>query len=165
MLENNGTPYTPLADFSLEEDYKPEPLIPKGNYLANIVSHPFNRENGTLRIEVVFAGNDDVVLSDGESTLDGRHETYTVWLPKRGDEDNLTKDGKMTKLQFKINALREFFDAMKIPIKTVDSWEKIAQSCDNGDWVGYNVLASVAPNEYQGRVRNQINKLVAAPNE
>jgi len=80
-------------------------------------------------------------------------------MPKAGDKNEMTKDGRQTKHQSKINMMKRFADGMKINMNTK---QIIAEAIANQDWVGIPVIVSITLSEYQGVTRNQINKMVAA---
>jgi hypothetical protein len=96
-------------------------------------------------------------MSDGETPIDGSHHYYRNWLPKSGDEDELTKSGRGNKRQSKINMMKQFADGMKI---SMNSPAIIAESIANQDWVGMQVMTTISINEYMGVTRNQIDKMV-----
>lgn len=146
------------TDFDLEDEYKPEPLIPNGNYRGNVTGVAFEPERHAIAWKIVLADNGGV-MSDGETPIDGWVGYCRNFRPIPGDESERTKDNRQTKRQSKINMMKRFAEGMKINMNTP---KIIAESIQNQDWVGIPVVASVGLNEYQGRTRNQINKLVAA---
>jgi hypothetical protein len=145
-------------DFSLNDEYKPTPLVPGGNYLANVVGVAYNKQTKTIIWKVTLDGNDGT-CSDGETDVNGITLTYRNWLPKPGDEDEITKDGRQNKRQAKINMMKDFADNMKI---NMDTPKVIADSIAEALWVGIRVLCVVSISEYQGRYRNEINSMKAA---
>lgn len=146
------------TDFDLEEEYKPEPLVPNGNYRGNVVGVSFEPANHAIAWKITLADNGGV-MSDGETAIDGWSGYNRNWLPKPGDENEMAKDGRQTKRQSKINMTKRFAEDMKINMNTP---KIIAESIQNQDWVGLPVIVSLGLNEYQGVTRNQINKMVAA---
>jgi hypothetical protein len=96
-------------------------------------------------------------MSDGETPIDGSHHYYRNWLPKPGDEDEPTKDGRSNKRQSKINMLKRFADEMKINMNT---FPFILESITDQDWIGLEVITTISINEYMGTTRNQIDKMV-----
>ena len=133
------------TDFNLEEEYKPPPLAPQGNYIGNTTGVTFDQSNQALVWETVLVDNGGV-MSDGETPVDGQKFYYRNWLPRPGDKEIMTASGRSTKRQAKIN--------MGTPKAVQDAIEA-------GDWVGLDVLVSLGISEYQGRVRNEITKMVA----
>ena len=146
------------TDFNLEEEYKAEPLIPNGNYRGNVIAVVFEVEQRSIAWKVALDGNGGT-MSDGETPVDGSHQYFRNFIPKPGDEVELTKDGKQTKRQSKINMMKRFADKMKI---NMNSPETIAESIANQDWIGIPVIASIVLNEHLGVTRNQINTMMAA---
>jgi len=149
------------TDFDLEDEYKPEPLVPGGNYRGNVVGVAYEPEAHAIAWKVCLADNGGV-MSDGETPVDGSHHYTRNFLPQPGDENERTKDGRQTKRQAKVNMMKRFADEMKINMNTR---QIIAESIVNQDWVGLPVIVSIGLNEYQGRTRNQINRMVAAQAE
>jgi hypothetical protein len=147
------------GDFDTETEYKPVPLISKGRYSGHVTKVIFDPENQTIVWTVTFGGNEGQVLMDGETQVDGVTLTYKNWLPKPGDEDEMTKTGRQTKRQAKINMLKDFADAMKV---NMSSPKIIVESLANQDWIGHGVACEVGFSTYQGRTFNQIDRMVAA---
>ena len=146
------------TDFDLENEYKPEPLIPNGNYRGNVIGVVFEAEQHAITWKVALDGNGGV-MSDGETPVDGNHQYFRNFIPKPGDDTEMTKDGRQTKRQSKVNMMKRFADGMKINMNTPTI---IAESIANQDWVGIPVILSVVLNEYMGITRNQVNKMVVA---
>lgn len=146
-------------DFSLSDEYKPTPLVPKARYSGNVVGVAYNKAKKCITWKVVLDGNENSICSDGETSVDGIQLVYNNWLPKPGDEHEITKDGKLTKRQSKINMMKDFADNMKI---NMDSPTVIAEAISDGSWVGIRVLIDVNVSEYQGRVRNEISTMLAS---
>ena len=149
------------TDFSLDDEYKPDPLAPTGNYLGAVAGVAFEPANQAIAWKVVLADNGGV-MSDGETPVDGQTYYYRNWLPRPGDENTMTFSGRSTKRQAKINMMKQFADDMKI---NMDTPSVIAEAIDNGEWVGLDVITSLAIEEYQGRTRNTISRMVARASE
>ena len=150
--------YAPDTDFNLEEEYKVDPLIPGGNYRGNVIAVVYDIEKHSIAWKVALDGNGGV-MSDGETPVDGSHQYFRNFLPKVGDKNEMTKDGRMTKHQSKVNMMKVFADGMNINMNTK---EEILEAIGNQDWVGIPVIASLVLNEYMGITRNQINKMVVS---
>lgn len=148
--------FLPNSDFDLEDEYKPEPLLASGNYRGNVIGVVFDAERNAIVWKVALDENGGV-MSDGETPIDGSHHYYRNWLPKPGDEDELTKSGRGNKRQSKINMMKQFADGMRI---SMNSPAIIAESIANQDWVGMQVMTTISINEYMGVTRNQIDKMV-----
>lgn len=146
------------TDFDLEEEYKPEPLVPGGNYRGNVVGVVRDQAQNCIAWKVTLDGNGGV-MSDGETNIDGWTGYCRNWLPKVGDENVMTKDGRQTKRQSKINMMTRFAEGMKINMNTN---KIIDEAIANQDWVGIPVIVAIIIDEYQGVTRNQINTMVAA---
>lgn len=144
------------SDFSLDDEYKPDPLAPIGNYLGSIAAVAFEPANQAIAWKVVL-GENGGVMSDGETPLDGQVYYYRNWLPRPGDENEMTASGRSSKRQAKINMMKQFADGMKI---NMDSPSIIASSIEGGEWVGLDVIVSLNIEEYQGRVRNTVTRMV-----
>jgi hypothetical protein len=145
------------ADFDLESEYKAPPLIPQGVYSANVIDTKFDAEAQTIIWTFTLVDNGGV-LSDGETSVDGVQLTATNWLPKVGDENELTKTGKMTKRQAKVNMLFYFLKDMGCPEKTS---AEINRALNNKDWVGKRAKLTVGVRTYEGRLFNEVKKAVA----
>jgi len=146
------------TDFDLEDEYKEEPLVPNGNYRGNVVGVSHEAKDYNIAWKVVLDGNGGV-LSDGETPIDGWAGYYRNWLPKPGDDNEMTKDGRQTKRQAKVNMMKKFADGMKINMNTK---KIIIESLMNQDWVGIPVIVAIGLDIYEGITRNQINKMVQA---
>lgn len=144
-------------DFDLEDEYKPEPLVSGGNYRGNVIRVVFDAEKSAIVWKVALAENGGV-MSDGETSVDGSHHYYRNWLPKPGDENEMSGNGRSTKRQSKINMTKRFADDMKI---NMNSPAIIAESIANQDWIGLSVMTTISINEYMGITKNQIDKMVA----
>lgn len=149
------------TNFDLEEEYKPEPLVPGGNYRGNVVAVTFEAAQNAIAWKVTLADNGGV-MSDGETPIDGWSGYCRNWMPKVGDDKTMTKDGRQTKRQSKINMTKRFAEGMKINMNTP---KNIAESIANQDWVGIPVLVTITIGEYLGRTRNEINTMVAVSEE
>jgi len=146
------------TEFDLEDEYKPEPLVPNGNYRGNVVGVSFEPEHNNIAWKVTLAENGGV-LSDGETAIDGWTGYVRNFMPLKGDENVMTKDGRQTKRQSKVNMMTRFAEGMKINMNTPTI---IATAIANQDWVGIPVIVTIGLNEYQGVTRNQINKMIQA---
>jgi len=146
------------TDYDLEDEYKPEPLVPGGNYRGNVVGVTYEAEAHAIAFKVTLADNGGV-MSDGETNIDGWTGYKRIWVPKPGDRNEITKDGRQTKRQSKINMQKRFADGMKINMNTPAI---TATAIAEQNWVGLAVIVSMTLSEYQGVTRNQINAMVAA---
>jgi hypothetical protein len=144
------------VDFNLSDEYKPMPLIPGGNYRANVVGVAHEASKYALAFKVCFDQNGGV-MSDGKTEIDGAHEYFRLWLPKPGDEHEMQANGKVTKRQGKINQMSSFQNNMKIDMNTPTA---IAAAIADGIWIGIPVIVSVDIEEYQGVTRNRLTKMV-----
>ena len=151
--ENEGGSLGDL-DFNVEDEFKPDPLIPKGTYHA--VATEIRFEPAKFCIVWDFCLHDNGgMMSDGETPIDGAHVTYRNWLPKPGDENEMSKSGKSTKRQSKINMLKDFQDNLGLDMSTPTI---IATSLSEQLWVGTEADLDVDVDEWQGRFRNTVNR-------
>ncbi len=144
------------TDFNLRDEYKETPLIPGGNYRANIVAVAHEASKASIAFKVVMVENGGF-MSDGETPIDGAADYFRIWLPKAGDENELTSSGRMSKRQSKINMMKRFADRMEIGMNTK---EEIARNIVENSWIGIPVIVAVDIEEYQGVVRNRIQSMV-----
>jgi hypothetical protein len=144
-------------DFNTDDEYKPTPLIPRGSYHANVTDVKFDSENQAI-VWVFCLADNGGYMSDGDTQVDGATITYKNWLPKPGDESELTKSGRMTKRQAKINMLSDFGKAMGIDVTTPKA---IVSALQNGEWIGLSVMLTIGMREYEGRTFNDISKVAA----
>jgi hypothetical protein len=149
------------SDFSLDDEYKPDPLAPVGNYFGHTVAVAFEQGNQAVSWKVTLNDNGGV-MSDGETPIDGQSYYYRNWLPRPGDESVMTVSGRSTKRQAKINMMKQFSEEMQ-----VDMENKVAimKGIESGEWVDIPVLVGLVIDEYQGRSRNQINRMVRRAGE
>ena len=153
-----GGEYEGVDDFDVEEDYQPIPLIAEGYYNAAVTDVKFNSEDKT--IDWSFTLNDNGgVMSDGETPIDGSVHVYRNWLPKPGDESEMTKKGTQTKRQAKINMLHDFAEVMKITMTTP---KQILEAIANSDWIGIEAQAKMEIRTWQGRTFNNIARVAAS---
>lgn len=148
-----------LEDFDTEVEYKPTPLIPKGKYRANITKVVFVPEDQTLVWTVTLADNEGRVMMDGETPVDGATNSYKNWLPKPGDENEMTSTGRQTKRQAKINMLQDFAKEMKLNLSTPKT---ILTALSNQEWIGLAVIAEIGFRTWEGRTFNDVKRMSAA---
>lgn len=150
--------FTPDTEFDLEDEYKPEPLVPNGNFRGNVTGVAFDPQQNCIAWKVTLDGNGGL-MSDGETSIDGWAGYKRVWLPKVGDDNVMTKDGRQTKRQSKINMMKRFAEDMRV---NMNSPKLIATAIANQDWVGIPVIVAMGMGEFEGRVRNEIGRLKQA---
>ncbi len=154
--EENVDPSDVLAklDFNVEDEYKPEPLIPKGTYHGVATKVTFQPAQFCIVWDFCLHDNGGQ-MNDGDTPIDGAHVFFRNWLPKPGDENELTKTGRNNKRQSKINMLKDFENAMGIDMSTP---AKIAQALNEQTWIGVEADLDVDVDEYMGKFRNIVNK-------
>ena len=145
------------ADFDTDKEYKPSPLVPGGRYRGSVYAVKYNPKDNTIDWEIAL-NNNGGVCSDGCTPIDGVHVDYRNWLPNVGDENEMTKKGKTTKRQAKINMLKDFADNMKLGNLTS---ARIKEALQNMEWVGREVFAVVTISEYQGRFFNRVDSMAS----
>jgi hypothetical protein len=154
-MSENTTETTEAMDFNLENDFTEEPLIPQGNYKGSVVEVKLDLEKHSINWAIVLNDN-SAVMSDGETDVNGVRVYFRNWLPKPGDDQELTSTGKMTKAQSKINQLAKFAKNMRFNMNTMST---IKENIDNQEWIGTDVIVSIGISEYQGNVRNDVSKM------
>lgn len=141
-------------DFNVEDEYKPEPLIPKGTYHGVATKVTFQPAQFCIVWDFCLHDNGGQ-MSDDDTPIDGAHVPFRNWLPKPGDENELTKTGRNNKRQSKINMLKDFENVMGIDMSTP---ARIAQALNEQTWVGVEADLDVDVDEYMGKFRNVVNK-------
>jgi len=81
------------TDFNVEDEYKPDPLIPQATYHASVTKVVFDPDQQAIVWHFCLVDNGGV-MSDGETPVDGATTVYRNWLPRPGDENelNATRD-------------------------------------------------------------------------
>jgi hypothetical protein len=141
-------------DFNVNDEYKPEPLIPKGTYHGVATKISFQPSQFCIVWDFCLHDNGGA-MNDGETPIDGAHVFFRNWLPKPGDEAEMTKNGRNNKRQSKINMLKDFETSLGVDMSTP---AKIAQALNESLWVGVEADLDVDIDEYQGKFRNVVNK-------
>ncbi|MFA5408885.1 MAG: hypothetical protein WC343_08975 [Bacilli bacterium] len=131
-------------DFNVEEDYVPELLLPSGTYFGNVIEVNLDPATAIITFKIALEGNEDRMLSDGQTPADGTHVYYKVWLPKKSDKGELTSNGK-DKYQMKVNGLRKAQKDLGIDMNTVN---EIMNAIENSTWIGLS-----------GRVTTKLKKV------
>jgi hypothetical protein len=150
MSENNLN-----TSFNLENDFHEDPLVPQGNYYASVTGVSLDTEKCAIVWKIVLQGN-GAVMSDGETEVEGATLFFRNWLPRPGDETELTSTGRTTKFQSKVNQLAKFAKSMGINMNTPTV---IQEAIDNAEWIGIDVLAAVTVSEYQGTLKNEVSRM------
>lgn len=143
------------TDFNVDEEYKPIPLAPKGNYFGHVTEVVWDGQNSALVWSVTLSDQNEGAMSDG-SPIAGQVYDYRNWFPKAGDENEKSARGNQTKRQSKINMIKDFSTKMKVDM---NSPQAIITAIQNQDWVGIPVVATLVVKAYQGRFRNEISGL------
>lgn len=161
MSTENGA-YNPEfgSDFDLTEEFKLAPLIPNGTYHANVTKVAPDYEAGTIVFTFCLVDNGGV-MSDGDTPIDGTHQIHRIWLPKPGDDKEMTKDGKQTKRQAKINMLGRFANDLGLPQEKFKNLKTIEENIQNNEWIGIAANLTVGSREYEGKIFNEIKKIKA----
>jgi len=141
-------------DFDVTDEFKPDPLIPKGTYHAVATAIKFEPSKYCIVWDFCLHDNGGV-MNDGETPIDGAHVYFRNWLPKPGDEAEMTKTGKSTKRQSKINMLMDFQNNLGVDMSTPI---KIATALSEQQWIGTEADIDVDISEWQGRFRNDVNR-------
>lgn len=144
------------VDFDLQDASKPG-LLPKATYIGDITSMTVNMESMCILTAVMLRDNGDDIVDDQENPVDGQMVFVRTWLPEKGDENERTKDGSMSKKQSKINQMAQFFNNLKIT--GVNTFSEIKTGCENGDFLKEDVRVKISHNTYEGETRNDVKKL------
>ena len=145
------------VDFNVDNEYKPDPLIPKSWYHGVVNSVKFFPEQFCIMWDVCLKDNGGA-MNDGVTPVDGAHCFYKNWLPKPGDENEATKSGRSTKRQWKINALKAFQEKTGVDFSTP---AKIMSALTEQTYVGLEVDVELDVEEYQGVFRNTVRNMKA----
>lgn len=159
MTDENQEPqpdYDYTDEFNLDKDYVPVPVIPAGPYNANIVSAKLDTALGAIVIMCQLQGNPDANCSDGTTPVDGQQVAFKLWLPKPGDEATMTKSGKQTKRQWKLNTIKETLDKLGINAPTIS---EIKNQIAAGTWNKDGVSVDVTVDTFKGQVNNNVNSI------
>jgi len=142
-------------DFDVTDEYKPDPLIPKGTYHGVATGIKFIPDKYCIAWDFCLHDNGGM-MNDGDTPIDGAHVIFRNWLPKPGDETEMTKTGKSTKRQSKINMLMDFQNTLEVDMSTPI---KIATALGEQIWIGTEADLDVDISEYLGRFRNDVNRV------
>jgi hypothetical protein len=153
--EGEGTDVLDEMDFNVEDEFKPDPLLFKNVYHAVSTKVVFEAKNYSIVWDFCLHDNDGV-MTDGVSPVDGVHVYFRNWLPRPGDENLTTASGRANKRQSKINMMKQFSDMLEIDMNTKGS---IITALSEGQWIGIEVDVDVDIEEYQGRPRNVVNRV------
>jgi len=145
------------ADFNVDEEAMDEPLVPDGTYNGSVTSVKFYPEGQNIKFYITLADNGGM-CTDGETPVDGAIMPLTVWLPRSGDKDEMTKSGRQTKYQWKVNNMKKVANKLGISLNTPD---QIMDAINNSEWVGIEVSCKVSTNEYEGNITNQVDSAEA----
>jgi hypothetical protein len=141
------------VNFDVDDEYKPDPLIPKGTYHGVCTKVKYEAAKYCIVWDFCLHDNGGA-MSDGETPIDNAHVYYRNWLPKPGDENEMTKSGRSNKRQSKINMLMDFQKALEVDMSTP---AKIATALAEQHWIGVEADLDVDVDEYLGRFRNVVN--------
>ena len=143
------------ADFNVEDEFKPDPLIPQGNYHASVIEVKFDGEQQAIVWKFCLHDNGGV-MSDGETAVDGATIYFRNWLPKPGDENEPTSNGRTNKRQSKINMLKQFSSNIGVDMSTPTA---IVSALQNQEWVGVEADLQITTREYEGRIFNDVRRV------
>jgi hypothetical protein len=154
--EGDGSDALGDLDFNVNDEYKPPPLIPKGSYHGVATKITFEPAKYCIVWDFCLHDNGGA-MNDGETPIDGAHVYARNWLPRPGDESEMTKSGKSNKRQSKINMLKDFQEALQIDMSTPF---QIATALSEQAWIGVEADVAVDVEEWEGRFRNVVNRVV-----
>lgn len=144
------------TNFNVDDEFRPEPLIPIGTYHAAVTNVTFDSAQQAIVWSFVLHDNGGT-MSDGITNVDGAVAQYRNWLPRPGDENELTSNGRNTKRQSKINMLKQFSKVLDIDMSTP---EKIITALTEQQWVGIEVDIAVSTREWDGKFFNDVKKVM-----
>lgn len=144
------------TDFSLEDEYKADPLIPAGTYHAAATKVTFDPQQQAIAWSFVLHDNGGL-MSDGTTGVDGSTVFFRNWLPRPGDENELNTSGKATKRQSKINMLKQFSDQVGIDMGTPTA---IITALTEQTWIGLEVDLVIQTREWEGKIFNDVKKVM-----
>ena len=143
------------TDFSVDDEYKPEPLILAGTYHAAATGVKFDPAQQAIAWTFVLHDNGGL-MSDGETGVDGSTVFFRNWLPRPGDESEMNTSGKATKRQSKINMLKQFSTQVGIDMSTP---QIIITALTEQTWLGLEVDLTISTREWEGKVLNDVKKV------
>lgn len=141
--------------FDVEDEYKPTPLIPTGGYRGALTEILYNKKHASIDWTVTLNDNGGY-MSDGETPIDGSSHIYKLWLPRPGDDVTMTKSGKQTKRQYKINSLKRFSKQTGLNVSSMDA---VMEALENQEWLGLDVKIVLSVDSYKGMTFNRIEEL------
>lgn len=143
------------TDFSVEDEYKADPLIPSGTYHAAATSVKFDPTQQAIAWTFVLHDNGGL-MSDGVSGVDGATVFFRNWLPRPGDESEMNSSGKATKRQSKINMMKQFSATVGIDMSTPPI---IIAALTEQTWLGLEVDLTISTREWEGKIFNDVKKV------
>lgn len=144
-----------VDNFSIEDEWTAPPVIPAGVYHSRVTAVSFDAEQVCVVFQFQLCDNGGY-LDDGTTPIDGNVIFNRVWLPKPSDSTELTKNGK-SKRVVKIDMMKRFADSLGINMNTPQA---INMSLANQEWVGLEADIEVTFREYEGRMYNDIKKIL-----
>jgi hypothetical protein len=141
--------------FDVEDEYKPTPLAPTGGYRGAVTEVSYNKKHASIDWTVTLNDNGGY-MSDGETPIDGSSHVYKLWLPRPGDDVVMTKSGKQTKRQYKINSLKRFAKQTKLNVSSMDA---IMEALENQEWLGLDVKVVLSVDSYKGLMFNRVEEM------
>ena len=144
-----------LADFDLDSDVKATPVLVAGTYTGHITETKCDLKNALLILTITMEDTGGV-LSDGITPVGGSQFAYRIFLPKATDKGQMTKSGKETKWQWKVNNLAKSLQALGIAAKNPAD---IMKCVANQEWLGIHVRCELTTDEYNGALQNNAKKV------
>jgi len=148
--------YLDDMNFNLDENVSETALVNPGEYFGSIIETTLNDESNFIKFKISLNNNEGMCMSNGETPVDGVHLDYLIWLPKPGDEEEMIKSGRETKANWKLKNLKKALTAIQAPQK---AWLDIKEAILNGEWNGLDIKVLTSINEYNGEVREQVDKM------
>ena len=149
------------TDLSDADEYKILPLVPNGLYEGEVRKVSYDSDKKCITWSIELSENDGALCVDEETPARGAYVYYRNWLPKADDDKIMTKSGRQTKKQAKLNMLGDFAKGMGFPSDSPrDTISYISEGIADQSFIGLEVIVKGSISEYEGRLRNQVDSMV-----
>ncbi|HED38708.1 MAG TPA: hypothetical protein ENI76_10780 [Ignavibacteria bacterium] len=155
MNEEAGVNVGMDMDFNASEEAIDIPFLAEGVYIAKIQSVMYKTDISLLEITWVLENNGGTYPGT-EFSIDGAKVKQNIWLPKAGDEKEMSANGKMTKRQSKLNSLKRFCETLGVSGNTP---EEINDAILSGSWGGVTGRITVKVKEDDYGIKEEVRKV------
>ncbi len=142
-----------LPDFNVDEEYKATPLIP--NITTQGTIQDIILWNNVLTIFFVIEDESAATMNDGETPINGATVKKKIFLPKEEDKSEMTKNGRQSKYQFKINQLKRFCDQSNLDLRSPTA----IMEAVNGSLTGETLQIQIVTSQYRGEFFNEVEQV------